>query len=102
MKTFRAKSGPFAEQPFYVPAEIESICTDELQRVGLLPKTPSPVRIDRFIEKRFEVQPSYEDLPAGLLGFTHFGPKGVERVVVSKALDVEGTKPEGDRAGPPR
>jgi hypothetical protein len=93
MKTFRAKSGPFAEQPFYEPAEIESICLDELQKLELYPSDPSPIRIDRFVEKRFGVAPTYEDLPSGLLGFTRFGAKGVEEIVVAKALDDEGTQP---------
>jgi hypothetical protein len=93
MRTFRSKTGPFAEQPFYEPAEIESICTDELAKMDLYPSEPKPVRIDRFIEKRFKVQPSYEDLPRGILGFTKFGPKGVEEVVVAKAPDENGTKP---------
>lgn len=91
MKTFRSKSGPFAEQPFYEAADIESICTEELQRVQLYPSEPSPIRIDRFLEKRFGVQPTYEDLPKGLHGFTLFGPKGVEEIVVAKTLDEEGT-----------
>lgn len=93
MKTYRAKAGPFAEQPFYEPAEVEAICTDELQKLKLYPSDPAPIRIDRFIEKRFSVQPTYDDLPAGLLGFTRFGPKGVAEVVVAKALDSEGTIP---------
>lgn len=96
MRTFRSKTGPFPEQPFYKPEEVESICSDELQRVGLYPADPAPVRIDRFIEKRFGVPPTYEDLPAGLLGFTRFGPKGVEEIFVSKALDEEGT-PSAER-----
>ncbi len=87
MRTYRSKTGPFAEQPFYKPSEIESICTDELQKVNLCPSDPTPIRIDRFIEKRFGIQPSYEDLPHGLLGFTLFGEKGVERIVVNKLLD---------------
>jgi len=93
MKTFRSKSEPFSEQPFYEPAEIESICLDELQKVNLYPTDPSPIRIDRFVEKRFGVVPTYEDLPKGLLGFTRFGTKGVEEIVVAKALDDEGTQP---------
>jgi hypothetical protein len=93
MKTFRAKGGPFAEQPFYKPEEIESICSDELQKLNLYPSAPEPIRIDRFIEKRFGVQPIYEDLPRGLLGFTRFGSKGVAEIVVAKALDEEGTVP---------
>jgi len=93
MKTYRSKSGPFLEQPFYEPSEVESICIDELQKLNLYPSTPSPIRIDRFIEKRFHIQPAYEDLPRGLLGFTRFGEKGVEQIVIAKSLDDEGTVP---------
>jgi hypothetical protein len=91
MKTYRAKSGPFLEQPFYKLSEVEAICTEALQKHHLFPSDPSPIRIDRFIEKRFGVKPSYEDLPSGLLGFTRFGANGVAEVVVAKALDTEGT-----------
>jgi len=93
MKTFRAKDGPFIEQPFYEAAEIESICTDELRKVNLYPADASPIRIDRFIEKRFDLQPTYEDLPHGLLGFTRFSTKGVAEIVIAKALDDENTSP---------
>jgi hypothetical protein len=93
MRTYRSKTGPFAEQPFYALAEIESICTDELQKLNLYPSDPAPVRIDRFIEKRFGIQPTYEDLPKGVLGFTRFGPKGVEEIVVARSLDEDGTRP---------
>jgi len=93
MKTFRPKSGPFTEQPFYALAEIEAMCADELRKVHLYPPAPTPIRIDRFIEKRFKIQPEYDDLPESLLGYTEFGNQGVEAIVVSKALDDEGTKP---------
>ena len=92
MKSFRADAGPFIEKPFFRQKEFEQICEDELRQNGLLPPEPAPVRIDRFVEKRFKIQPSYEDLPVGLLGFTRFSPKGVEEIVVSKALDDEGTQ----------
>lgn len=91
MRTFRAKTGPFSEQPFFEPAEIESICTGELQKFDLYPSDPSPIRVDRFIEKRFGISPTYEDLPNGLLGFTRFSTEGVAEIVVAKALDDEGT-----------
>jgi hypothetical protein len=93
VKTFLAKAGPFTEQPFYETAEIESICSDELRKVNLYPSVPSPIRIDRFIEKRFGVQPIYEHLPHGLLGFTRFGTKGVAEIVIAKMLDDENTSP---------
>ena len=68
------------------------MCCDELRGVGLLPSSPEPIRIDRFIEKRFNVSPQYEDLPDGVLGFTRFGKNGVKAVVISAALDAEGGK----------
>lgn len=91
MKTLKVQTGPFTERPYYTDQEIESICADELRRVGLFPESPQPVRIDRFLEKRFGVVPQYEKLPHGLLGFTKFGPRGVEAIVVSRLLSEEGS-----------
>ena len=73
------------------------MCCDELRGVGLLPLSPEPIRIDRFIEKRFNVSPQYEELPNGVLGFTRFGKNGVKAVVISAALDAEGGKVAGRR-----
>ena len=92
MKTFKAKSGPFRERPFYSEQDIESLCVEALAKVGLLPKAPGFIRIERFIEKRFGVSPSYEDLDEGTLGLTRFGRQGVTEVVISQRLEQEGTK----------
>ena len=92
MKTFHTSTGPFAERPYYKDEEIEKTCEDELRAVGLFPNAPSPIRIDRFIEKRFGVTPRYVELEHDVLGFTVFGAKGVQDVIVAQALDVEGTK----------
>jgi hypothetical protein len=92
MKTFRSRGGGFSERPYYKDEEIESICLSELQGLALLPSSPEPIRIDRFIEKRFKVSPEYGDLTDGVLGLTVFGKKGVEAVIVAQALDAEGTK----------
>jgi hypothetical protein len=91
MRNIRGKSGPFTERPHFKLPEIEEICMAELRSAGLLPSSPEPIRIDRFIEKRFGGF-SYEELPEGVLGFTRFGPKGVEGIVVAVALDEGGTK----------
>ena len=91
MKSSYSPSGPFTEKPYYTAREVEDTCTDELRKVDLLPETPQPVRIDRFIEKRFKVRITYEEVPAGVLGFTRFGPSGVEGVVISRRLAEEGT-----------
>lgn len=92
MRIYRARSGPFSEQPFYKVEEVENLCADELCKVGLLPSTPGPVRIERFIEKRFKISPVYEELPEGVLGLIEFGPNGVRRIAVSKSLSEEGGK----------
>jgi hypothetical protein len=93
MKILKARRGPFAEQPFFSQADIDGLCFDELSTVGLLPKDPSPIRIDRFIEKRFGRAHTYEVLPDGVLGLTRFGAKGVQDIVLSESLEDERTKP---------
>ena len=90
MKPFR--SGPSSKQPYFTSSQIDQICCDELRNEGLFPSAPEAIRIDRFIEKRFHVSPQYEELPAGVLGFTRFGKNGVKAVVISAVLDAEGGK----------
>ena len=51
-----------------------------------------PIRVDRFIEKRYRIVPQYEDILDGILGFTRFGAKGPEEVVVSRSLSEEGSR----------
>jgi hypothetical protein len=90
MKPFRP--GQTSKAPYFTPSQIDNMCCDELRGVGLLPSSPEPIRIDRFIEKRFNVSPQYEGMPNGVLGFTRFGKNGVKAVVISSALDAEGGK----------
>lgn len=91
MKTIK-RSGR-NEQPYFTDTEIDRIAVEELLGVGLLPSTPEPIRIERFVEKRFGLaRVSYEDLPATVLGYTQFISKGVEAVFVSRALAEEGSR----------
>jgi len=92
MKTLQGRIGPFAERPYYTQEEIERICTTALRKSDLYPASPSPIRIERFIEKHFNLSPVYDDLPEGVLGFTRFGSKGVEEIIISKTLAEEGSK----------
>ena len=87
----RTNKGPFAKRPFFEKDEIDTIASDELRMVGLLPEEPAPIRIERFIEKSFGIVPTYQDLPSDLLGFTRFTVNGCEEIVVSKALSEEGS-----------
>jgi hypothetical protein len=87
MRTIRSKSGPFGERPYFKLRQIEEMCADALREVGLYPSSPQPIRVDRFIEKKFQVKVGYDDLPEGVLGYTRFGAGGVEAVIVSITLD---------------
>lgn len=98
MKMIRCASGPFAERPVFTPEDIDSICTKELDDAGLYPDDPEPIRIERFVEKRFGITVTYESTPAGVLGYTRFGPKGVEAVIVSSLLEEVDTDSSRRRA----
>jgi hypothetical protein len=91
MKTMTSPSFFHQQRPFYSMGEIDNMCTRELQDAELYPKEPGPVRIDRFIEKRFGIVPSYEELDPGILGFTKFGKRGVIEIVIARALSEENT-----------
>lgn len=92
MKTYWARKGAFGERPYYAVDEIEAICLEALKAVGLYPAEPMPIRIDRFIEKRFRVHPAYEEMPEGVLGYTRFGQNGVEEIVIAQSLAEERTE----------
>jgi hypothetical protein len=92
MRTYRSTKGPFQERPYFSQDAIEDLCQEELRKVNLLPQSPEPIRVERFIEKRFNVTPVYEELPPGVLGFTRFTAKGVKEIVVSRSLSDEGSK----------
>lgn len=92
MNSYSTKSGSFDKRPYYKPREIEKLCLDELRAVDLLPSSPAAIRIDMFIEKRFKVIPEYDDIPDGVLGYTEFGDNKVQRVVISRKLDSDGSK----------
>jgi len=89
MKVLRSKSGPFVERPYFKDGEIEATCETELIQAKLYPSSPEPIRIDRFIEKRFGITPTYEDLGTDVLGLTRFNARGVGEIVVADALDSE-------------
>src|SRR5690348_5382708 len=91
MRSYKTNNGPFAEGLFLAKDEIERICLDELKALNLLPVSPQPIDIDRFIEKRF-VTPVYEDLGDGILGVTKFSKTGVEAIVVNSRIEEENTK----------
>ena len=91
MRTFSSKSSPFLQRYHFAAEEFEAIALQELRSVDLLPDAPKPIRVDRFIEKRFDIVPEYDDLPDSLVGFTRFDPNGPVEVVVARALADDGS-----------
>ena len=92
MRKYPSKSGPFEEALYFDQEEIDEICGKALESVDLYPEKPGPVRIERFLEKKFSISPEYDALPEGVLGFTKFGPSGPERVVLSSGLSEGETR----------
>jgi uncharacterized protein DUF955 len=87
VRTYPARTGPFPEALHYELEEIESLCLAALSSVDLLPLSPAPVRIERFVEKRFGLTPEYrDDLPRGILGFSEIDASGPLRIVLNPAL----------------
>jgi hypothetical protein len=88
MTRFRAQSGPFEEQLRFSVQEIDHICLDALMEAKLLPSSPGPVRIERFIERYYQCRLLYEDLGPGAMGCTAFRADGsIEAVIISTRID---------------
>jgi hypothetical protein len=70
---------------------MDRMCLAALEETGLLPMSPSPIRVERLVEKRFNCDVEYAKLPSGVLGFTEFSRNGVVRIVLAEELD-DGTE----------
>ena len=95
MRKVRTPSGPFPFQLYFKDlGEIDEICLEALKRQSLLPPTPAPIRIERFVEKQFKAPLRYEDLGPDNLGSTIFNSSGaVEAILVSRDLEEQNTTP---------
>ena len=88
MKTSRATTGRFQTRLSFSTDEIDDICLEALAKGGYMPKEPGPVRVERFVEKYFQCNAGYEDLPPGAMGYSLFDAKGkVIEVRVSSKLE---------------
>jgi hypothetical protein len=87
MKSYRA-TGRFQIRLTFSTDEIDDICSEALVKSGYMPKSPEAVRIDRFVEKYFQCNAGYDELPEGAMGYTLFNEKGkVLEVRVSNKLE---------------
>src|SRR6516162_3273498 len=95
MRKVPTASGRFAFQLYFDDVgEIDEICLEALKTQSLLAPTPTPVRIERFVEKQFRTTVRYEDLGPDNLGCTIFNSSGaVEAILVSRSLEEQNTAP---------
>src|ERR1700757_523533 len=95
MRKVPTASGRFAFQLYFDDVgEIDEICLEALKKESLLAPTPTPVRIERFVEKQFRTTVRYEDLGPDNLGCTIFNSSGaVEAILVSRSLEEQNTTP---------
>lgn len=88
MKVSRATGGQFQIRLSFSTDEIDEMCLEALSKGGFLPKTPEAIRIERFVEKYFQCNVGYEDLPQGTMGYSLFDAKGkVLEVRVSDKIE---------------
>jgi hypothetical protein len=95
MRKVPTPSGRFAFQLYFDDlGEIDEICLEALKEQSLLPPIPTPVRIERFVEKQFRAPLRYEDLGQDYLGCTIFNSSGgVDAILVSRSLEEQNTTP---------
>lgn len=87
MRSVRQTNGAAGRRPYYTDREMDLMCLEALIDTGLLPEVPCPIRVERFVEKRFKCDVEYAKLPLGVLGFTEFSRTGVTRIVLADTLD---------------
>jgi hypothetical protein len=93
MRKIPTPSGRYPFQLYFEDlGEIDEICLQALKAQSLLPASPAPIRIERFVEKQFKTALRYEDLGPEGLGCTVFNSSGaVEAILVSRSLEEQNT-----------
>ena len=82
---------PFPRKIYIPEKRMERLCSEALVAERLMPSKPEPIRIERFIEKRFGIVIGYEKLGQrfgeGVMGACRFGRDGgVVEILVDQEL----------------
>lgn len=93
---------PFLSRPYFLENQVEKICVGALEAEDLMPAVPEPIRIERFIEKRFGITIGYEDLQRrfapGVMGACSFDRDGkVDSILIEITLEEDDSKIAGKR-----
>lgn len=82
----KTSNGPFARNLFIPAPRFESMAREALEEVDLLPESPSEVRIERFLEKKWDMVEDYVDLPEDVLGQAAFNEDGLHHIELNREL----------------
>jgi hypothetical protein len=86
MSTVRNAAGPFCRRLYLHENHIEDTCRAALAAVGLMPSSPGPIRIERFIFLHFGIEEEYESMPEHIMGCAKFTRQGLRRIMISREL----------------
>lgn len=84
--------GPFLKSFFISDEKISSIAKTQLEKLNLMPSSPSPVKIEKYCERRWGFTEDYTELEPGILGCAAFTENGIEMIAVSRELAEDETR----------
>ena len=89
MSPVRNAAGPFCRRLYLHENRIEDVCRTALSAVDLMPSSPGPIRIDRFIFLRFGIEEEFKSLPEHIMGCAKFTRQGLKRIIINRQLAEE-------------
>jgi hypothetical protein len=89
MNPVRNAAGPFCRRLYLHENRIEDVCRTALSAVDLMPTSPGPIRIDRFIFLRFGIEEEFKSLPEHIMGCAKFTRQGLKRIIINRQLAEE-------------
>jgi len=86
MSKVKNAAGPFCRRLYLHENCIEDACRTALSAVDLMPSSPGPIRIERFIFLHFGIEEEFESLPEHIMGCAKFTRQGLKRIIINRQL----------------
>jgi hypothetical protein len=86
MSNVKNAAGPFCRRLYLHENRIEDACRTALSAVDLMPSSPGPIRIERFIFLHFGIEEEFEPLPEHIMGCAKFTRQGLKRIIINREL----------------
>lgn len=92
MAKYSKHPGPFREYKFIPDKRIERAALNALDEAGLLPESPSPVRIEDYCYARWGFHPTFVDLGEEFLGRATFTANGIVAIEINTRLKADSSR----------